>query len=54
MSDRYRIEHGETLFREQGVRTYGLCCAADSPFTPHLERLGFRRRGTTVFWEKNL
>lgn len=48
------IEHGETIFREQGVQAFGLCCAEESPFTPHLERLGFRKLGATVVWLKNL
>ena len=48
------IEHGETIFREQGVRMYAICCAEESPFTPHMERLGFRKLGTTVVWIKNL
>lgn len=48
------IEHGETIFRQQGVRAFTVACAAESPFTPHLPRLGFQKLGTTVLWHKNL
>ena len=46
------IEHGETVLREQGIEQCALCCAENSPFTPHLERLGFTKLGTTVLWHK--
>lgn len=46
------IEHGETILREQGVRQFALCCAEQSPFHPHLERLGFKCLGTTQVWVK--
>ena len=48
------IEHGETIFREQGVRVFAICCADNSPFQPHMERLGFSLLGTTQLWVKNL
>lgn len=48
------IEHGETVFREAGVRMYAICCAEESPFTPHMDRLGFKKLGTTVMWIKQL
>lgn len=48
------IEHGETALREKGVRTFGICCAENSPFQPHMERLGFRLLGATQVWVKEL
>jgi len=48
------IEHGQTVFREHGVRDYTVACAEHSPFTPHLERMGFTKLGTTVLWRKTL
>lgn len=48
------IEHGETIFRQQGVRAYTVACAEESPFTPHMARLGFTKLGTTVLWHKPL
>lgn len=46
------IEHGETVLREQGHRAFGICCMEASPFTPHMERLGFRKLGVTTVWVK--
>lgn len=48
------IEHGETILREQGVRSYAICCAETSPFNPHMNRLGFKLLGTTQVWVKEL
>lgn len=48
------IEHGETILRHQGLRTVAVACAEQSPFTPHLARLGFHKLGTTVLWQKHL
>lgn len=48
------IKHGETVFRERNVQTYVVACAEESPFTPHMERMGFRKLGTTVLWQKQL
>ena len=48
------IEHGETIFREQGGRQFAVACTEESPFSPHLERLGFKKLGTTTLWAKTL
>lgn len=48
------IEHGETIFREQGVGAYAVACAPESPFTPHMERMGFTKLGSTVLWAKQI
>jgi hypothetical protein len=48
------IEHGQTILRQQGVRGFAVACAAESPFTPHLPRLGFHQLGATVLWHKYL
>ena len=48
------IEHGETVLRTQGVREVTVACTELSPFTLHLERLGFKKLGTTVIWRKEL
>ena len=48
------IEHGETIFRQQGVRNFAVACAEQSPFAPHMERMGFKKLGTTVLWMKTL
>lgn len=46
------IEHGVTAFRERGVRDFTVACADNSPFAPHMERLGFKKLGTTTLWRK--
>ena len=48
------IEHGETICREGGLAMYCVACAAESPFTPHLPRLGFEKLGVTTLWVKKL
>lgn len=48
------IEHGETIFREKGVRAYTVACAETSPFTPHMERMGFEKLGVTTLWRKRI
>jgi hypothetical protein len=48
------IEHLETILREQGVRMFAVACAPESPFSTHMERLGFRKMGTTVLWGKEI
>lgn len=48
------IRHAETLMRNSGVKNYVVCCAAESPFTPNMERLGFTKLGATVLWQKSL
>lgn len=46
------MEHGVTAFRERGVRDFTVACADNSPFSPHMERLGFKKLGTTTLWRK--
>lgn len=48
------IETGEAILRDKGVQAYSLLCAEESPFTPHLERLGFSKLGATVLYLKRL
>jgi len=48
------IETGEAIFADKGVRQFAVACAEHSPFTPHMERLGFTKLGTTVLWTKKL
>lgn len=48
------LEHVEVAMRERGIRHVLLPCAEESPFTPHLERLGFRRLGPTVLYIKEV
>ena len=48
------IEHAETIMREQGARVYAVACAPQSPFSIHMERLGFTKLGETVLWRKEL
>jgi hypothetical protein len=48
------IETGEALLQDKGVREYAVACAPESPFTPHMERMGFERLGETVLWLKRI
>lgn len=48
------IEMGELVLREAGITGYTLLCAKESPFTPHLERMGFQKLGETVLYVKGL
>jgi hypothetical protein len=48
------IEMGELSLREKNITAYSLLCAEASPFTPHLERMGFTKLGTTVLYLKRL
>ena len=48
------IEHGETVCRTQGIREYAVACAETSPFSKHMERLGYTKLGTTTLWRKEL
>lgn len=48
------IEMGELVLREHNIGMYSLLCAEESPFTPHLERLGFAKLGKTVLYLKQL
>ena len=46
------IEAGEVAFAEHGIADYTVACAEESPFTPHLERMGYTKLGATVLWRK--
>jgi hypothetical protein len=48
------IEMGELTLREKNITAYSLLCAEESPFTPHLERMGFTKLGTSVLYLKRL
>lgn len=48
------IEMGELVLREHGMTAFSLLCAEESPFTPHLQRLGFVKMGTTVLYLKQI
>lgn len=46
------IEHGTVAMREHGMKDFAVACAENSPFHPHMERLGFKKVGTTTIWRK--
>jgi hypothetical protein len=48
------IEMGEAIMQDKGIRQYAVAVAEESPFTPHMERMGFCKLGTTVLWLKEL
>lgn len=48
------IEHGETVLREKNARHYAVAVGEDSPFAPHMERLGFSRVDKATIWIKQL
>jgi hypothetical protein len=49
------IEHGETVLRANPqVRQYTICCAEESPFSPLMPGMGFKKLGTTTVWMKEL
>lgn len=48
------MRHGETILREKGILGYVVSCPEHSPFTPHMERLGFKKLFPTVLWRKVL
>lgn len=48
------LETAEALLADKGVGLVIMPCAEESPFTPHMERLGFQKLGTTVLWAKQL
>lgn len=48
------IEMGEAIFDSQGVKGFCVGVSADSPFAPHMERLGFKNIGQQVLWHKTL
>lgn len=48
------IEMGEAIFDSQGVKQFAIGVTEESPFAPHMERLGFTKLGSTVLWHKTL
>lgn len=48
------IEMGEAIFDSQGVKQYCVGVADNSPFAPHMERLGFKKLLTNTLWVKHL
>ena len=48
------LETAEALLADKGVRLVIMPCAEHSPFSQHMERLGFQKLGATVLWAKNL
>ena len=48
------IEAGETIVREQGQQHYCVAVAEQSPFSPHMPRLGYELLGKTNLWIKAL
>lgn len=48
------IEMGEAVITSQGAQVYQVAVSEDSPFAPHMERLGYTRVFTTTLWQKQL
>ena len=48
------IEHGETAIAEAGANTYMVAVSEQSPFRPHMERLGFTPVMQTTLWIKRV
>jgi len=48
------IEMGEAIFDTQGVKQFAVGVQPNSPFAPHMARLGFVELGQTVLWHKTL
>jgi len=46
------IDTAEAIMATQGASSVALCCSEDSPFYPHLERLGFKPVMKTVLFVK--
>lgn len=44
----------EDFARSKNVKRYATICSEDSPYFPHMERLGFSKLGETVLFEKEL
>lgn len=44
----------EDIARSKNVRRYATICSEDSPYYPHMARLGFQKLGPTVLFEKEL
>jgi len=48
------IEMGEAVIASQGAAAYQVAVSENSPFAPHMERLGYKPVGKTVLWQKQL
>lgn len=48
------IEHGETIVRELGHPAFIIGVSPQSPFLPHMGRLGFEQLGTQIVFIKRL
>lgn len=48
------IEMGEAVIASQGASAYQVAVSENSPFAPHMERLGYKRVFTTTLWQKQL
>lgn len=48
------IEMGEAVLASQGAGAYAVCVSKDSPFFPHMQRLGFEPVMETTVWKKKV
>ena len=48
------IEMGEAILASQGAPGFCVMVSKDSPFFPHMQRLGFEPVMETTFWKKKL
>lgn len=48
------IEMGEAILASQGAQVYQVAVSENSPFAPHMERLGYTKVFTTTLWQKQL
>jgi hypothetical protein len=48
------IEMGEAVIASQGATSYMVAVSEQSPFRPHMERLGFKPVMTTTLWVKSV
>jgi len=48
------LQMGEALCADKGARTVVVPCAAESPFNPLMEKMGFAKLGATVLYVKKL
>ena len=48
------LETAEAMLADKHTGLVVVPCAAESPFTPYMERLGYHKLGTTVLWAKQI
>jgi len=48
------IDTMEAILRDRGVNVMTACVREESPFSRHMEELGYEKIGTTVVWAKKL